>query len=112
MKKSSLVEAIKCRLEADKYAFDAEKNENFEFLKLSDGLKRAVVKKQTWVLFSRSENALQRKKKHTDTFFTYHFLFELSLLFYKDKKKLKLYDLHSQDFLLFLYFLVASEHRP
>ena len=48
LKKSSLEEAIKeYHLEADKYVYDAQKKENLELLKLSNGLRRAAEKKQT-----------------------------------------------------------------
>ena len=47
LKKSSLGEATKeYHAEADKYAYDAEKKENLELLKLSNGLKRSAEKKQ------------------------------------------------------------------
>ena len=46
-KKLSLEEATKeYHVEADKYAYDAEKKENLELLKLSNGLKRSAEKKQ------------------------------------------------------------------
>ena len=48
LKKSSLDEAInEYHAKADKYAYDAEKQENLKLLKLPNGLKRAVEKKQT-----------------------------------------------------------------
>ena len=47
LKKSSLEEATKeYHAEAGKYAYDAEKKENLELLKLSNRLKRSAEKKQ------------------------------------------------------------------
>ena len=65
-KKSSLEEAIKnCRLEADKYAFDTEKKEKFDLLKLSNGLKRATEKKQIeFGAILGKPRYLEEKKKH------------------------------------------------
>ena len=65
LKKTSLEEAIKeYRAGADKYAYDAEKKENLELLKLSNGLKRAAEKKQNELVAAlEKKKCLDEKKK-------------------------------------------------
>ena len=65
LKKSSLEEAIKeYNAEADKYAL-AEKKENLELVKLANGVKRAVKKKQTELgAVLEKKKCFEEKKKH------------------------------------------------
>ena len=66
LKKSTLEEDIReYHVEADKYAYDAEKKENLEMLKLSNGLKRAAEKGQTQLgAVLEKRKCLEEKKKH------------------------------------------------
>ena len=65
LKKSSLEEAMKeYHAETDKYAYDAEKKENLELLKLSNGLKKAAEKKQTELgAVLEKRKCLEKKEK-------------------------------------------------
>ena len=65
LKKSSLEEAIKgYHAKTDKYAYDAEKKENLELLKLSHGLKKAAEKKQTELgAVLEKRKCLEKKEK-------------------------------------------------
>ena len=65
LKKTSLEEAIKeYRAGTDKYAYDVEKKENLELLKLFNGLKKAAEKKQNeLVAVLEKKKCLDEKKK-------------------------------------------------
>ena len=65
LKKSSLEEAIKeYNAEADIYAL-AEKKENLELVKLANGVKRAVKKKQAELgAVLEKKKCFEEKKKH------------------------------------------------
>ena len=79
LKKSSVKEAKKdCHEEADEYASDAEKKENLELLKLSNGLHRAAEKKQIELGAVLKERKYEEKKKHVKwSFRLYYVLFTM-----------------------------------